>query len=163
MLAAGGSTATISKSTETTDNGLRSFPGVDLIKAGTWDAHTGTATITRADLAAAVAAAAHLPDPIIKIGHDDPRFTGSPALGRVTNLRLADRGETLVGDLVDMPAWLADSAATAFPQRSIEGITDFSSNGLQFRFVLTGLALLGASWPAVTDLDSLKDLLERSV
>lgn len=132
------------------------------MRAGTWDAETGRESITRADLAAAVAAAPQLPDPVIKIGHDDPRFSGDPALGRVTNLRLADRGDTLIGDLVDMPEWLAAAAPTAFPQRSAEGVLNFETNNRSYRFALTGLALLGANWPAVTDLDSLQDLLERN-
>lgn len=162
-MAAGYSAAMTLKSTGTSSSDLCSFPDVDLLKVGTWNAETGLAPISREDLASAVDAAPQLPDPVIKIGHDDPRFSGSPALGRVTNLRLADGGDTLVGDLVDIPAWLGNSAADAFPQRSIEAVTDYESNGLKFPFVLTGVALLGASWPAVTDLDSLKELLERSV
>ena len=132
------------------------------MKVGTWGASTGDVEFTRADLAAAVAAAPHLPDPVIKIGHDDPRFTGGPALVRVTNLRLTDEGNTLVGDLVDMPAWLADAAPTAFPQRSVEATANLETDGRFYRLALTGLALLGASWPAVTDLESLQDLLERA-
>lgn len=123
---------------------------------------TGTITVTRADIASIIAAAPALPDPVIKIGHDDPRFSGSPSLGRIINLRTADQGNTLIGDLVDMPQWLADAAPKHFAQRSIEAVSNFVSNGNVYRMVLTGLALLGASLPAVTDLDSLQDLLERT-
>lgn len=123
---------------------------------------TGTITATRADIASIIAAAPALPDPVIKIGHDDPRFSGSPSLGRIVNLRTADQGNTLIGDLVDMPQWLVDAAPKHFAQRSIEAVSNFVSNGNVYRMVLTGLALLGASLPAVTDLDSLQDLLERT-
>lgn len=140
---------------------LFNFSGVDLIKVGSWNASTGPAVITRADLAAAVAAAPLLPDPVIKLGHIDPRFDGSPALGRVTNLRLSDRGSLLIGDFEDMPEWLAKTASAAFPQRSIEGIFNYTTNGQTYRLALTAVALLGAEWPAVTDLQSLKQLLER--
>lgn len=161
MRAAGASTATTSSSTATTAD-LCSFPGIELCKTGTWDASTGATTITRADLASAIAAARSLPDPVLKIGHQDPRFDGEPAVGRIANLRLADRGDTLLGDLVDVPGWLADSVVTAYPQRSIEATFNYQTNGKTYRFVLTGLALLGAQWPAVTDLNSLRKLLEKA-
>lgn len=132
------------------------------MKTGTWEGMTGTITATRADIASIIAAAPALPDPVIKIGHDDPRFSGSPSLGRIVNLRTADQGNTLIGDLVDMPQWLVDAAPKHFAQRSIEAVSNFVSNGNVYRMVLTGLALLGASLPAVTDLDSLQDLLERT-
>lgn len=154
----------MSSATETTATAtsqLRSFRNVELCKAGTWGASTGRVTITRADLAAAVAASRRLPYPTIKIGHTDPRFDGEPALGRVVNLRLADKGATLVGDLVDIPAWLAAAMPTAFSQRSIEAVKNFTNNAITYRFVITGLALLGADWPAVTDLPSLQKQLAQ--
>lgn len=140
-------------------SGYVSFQGVELAKTGTWSASTGEVTLTKADLASAVAAQHHLPDIPLKFGHADPRFTGDPAVGVVRNLRTIDGGNTLVGDLEDIPAWLGDKLPQAYPQRSIEATANYSSNGKQYRFVLTGLALLGESWPAVTDLPSLKELI----
>lgn len=144
-----------------TTAGKSSFKNVPLAKTGTWQASTGEATLTRADFTSAVAAAPHLPEPVLKLGHVDPRFDGSPAVGVVRNLRTTDGGSTLVGDLEDIPAWLAADLADTYPQRSIEATLNFESDGQQFRFVLTGLALLGGSWPAVTSLESLKQLLEK--
>lgn len=118
-------------------------------------------TISRADLASAVLASRVLPHPVIKLGHSDPRFGGEPSLGTVRNLRLDNDGTTLVGDLHNVPAWLADNMTSAYPQRSIEAIGNYSSDTHQFRFAMTALALLGADWPAVTSLDTLQDLLEK--
>lgn len=157
---AGYSTRMTSSSTAITAD-FCSFPDVDLLKAGTWDASTGRAVFTRADLAAAVASAKILPSPPLKLGHESPLGDGAPALGHVENIRLADAGNTLRGDLVDVPAWLAEIMVTSYPQRSIEATFNFHTNSVTHRFVLTGLALLGASWPAVTDLESLKSLYQR--
>lgn len=136
---------------------LCSFTGVELAKTGVWDALTGKVAITRADLAAAVASAAALPAAPLKLGHTDPRFDGDPALGWVTNLRLADNGHTLVGDLVDIPAWFAEIMPTAFSHRSIEATFNLDTPHGVHRFAVTALSLLGATWPAITDLASLRD------
>lgn len=128
---------------------------VELVRVGTWNASTGVSTITRDHLAAAVAAYQdHLIDrPVIRLGHVDPRFDGEPAMGWVTNLRLADNGDTLLGDLVGMPAKLAEVAPTAYRRRSVElafGVK--SAAGKAYAAVLTGLALLGVAPPAVKGL-----------
>lgn len=140
---------------------LRDIPDVELMKVGSWPASTGQVQFTPEDLAAAVAAfqSPSIRKPVIKIGHTDPRFDGEPAVGFVDNLRLADNGSTLVGDLRGLPAWLADICASAFPDRSIEGcfgLTD--QTGRPHKFALTGLALLGVSPPAVGTLTSLNDI-----
>lgn len=138
-----------------------SIADVELARVGTWNAGTGACTITRADLASAVAAAPHLPAIPVRLGHFDPRFSGSPSLGRVVNLRTGEAGDVLLGDLVDLPRWLYDNVSKAYPQRSIEAALDFQHEGRTFRFCLTGLALLGAEWPAVTSLQDIRDLLEK--
>lgn len=140
---------------------LRDIPDVELLKVGSWPASTGQVDFTPSDLAACVAAfsAPSIRKPVIKLGHSDPRFDGEPAVGFVDNLRLADNGSTLVGDLRGLPAWLADICASAFPDRSIEGafgLTD--QTGRKHDFALTGLALLGVQPPAVGTLTSLNDV-----
>ncbi|WJY80499.1 hypothetical protein CCOY_09585 [Corynebacterium coyleae] len=60
-----------------------------------------------------------------------------------------------------MPQWLGADMAKHYPQRSIEARANYESNGHTYRFAITGLALLGTEWPAVTDLPSLKDLLAK--
>lgn len=142
--------------------------GVELLTTGVWAGSVGgRRRYSTADLAAIVAASKHLPPPTIKLGHQDPRFNpggefdGSPNLGQVANLRLANRGHSLVGDLVNLPGWLADHIVTAYPQRSVELHFGLRDRGRTYRCVLTGVALLGQTWPAVTDLKSLQALLER--
>lgn len=140
---------------------LRTIPGVELLKAGRWDGVGGTFTITADDIEHAVEAhrAGAMRKPVIKIGHSDPRFDGSPALGYVDNLRLTDDGETLLGDLVNVPAAVAKLLPRAYPDRSIEGLYDYQApDGAVWPFVITALALLGASAPAVRNLKSLQDV-----
>lgn len=140
---------------------LRTIPGVELIRCGVWDLSTGPWTVTPDDLVAAVAAhrAGVLRKPVVKIGHLDERFDGEPALGYVDNLRIVDGGQTLLGDLVGVPALLADVAASAYPDRSVEGIQGFTdATGQTYSFVLSGLALLGATAPGVSTLRSLADV-----
>lgn len=131
------------------------IPGVELVKTGTWQASTGTVTITETDLASMVAESR---DPAVdgvpvKLGHVDPRFDGEPALGWVRNLRLSGDGSTLIGDLMEVPASLADIIGSAYPRRSVEidwGLP--TSDGGKRGAVLTGLALLGVTPPAVKGL-----------
>ncbi|WP_280410697.1 phage protease [Nocardia asiatica] len=146
---------------------LSHLPQVELMHVGTWDASTGTHTFTPDDLAYAVAAmdcpAVHRPR--IKLGHTDPRFDGEPAVGWVDHLTVVD-GRALIGDLVGMPGWLATPdesghtvIASAYPQRSIEGEFDYRcALGHTHPFVLTGLALLGVTEPAIGTLTSLQDV-----
>lgn len=131
------------------------IPGVELVKTGTWQASTGTVTITETDLASMVAESR---DPAVdgvpvKLGHVDPRFDGEPALGWVRNLRLSGDGSTLIGDLMEVPASLADIIGSAYPRRSVEidwGLPN--PDGGKRGAVLTGLALLGVTPPAVKGL-----------
>lgn len=140
---------------------LRKVPDVELLKIGQWPLATGTCTFTTEDLAAAVRAAQapSVARPVIKLGHDDPRFTGEPAVGFVDNLRLSEDGSTLVGDLCGVPAWLADIMPSAYPRRSIEGQFNYRDQaGIVHPFALTGLALLGVTPPAVGTLATLRDV-----
>lgn len=140
---------------------LRKVPDVELLKTGEWPLSTGTWTFTSEDLAAAVRAAQSpcVGRPVIKLGHDDPRFSGEPAVGFVDNLRLSEDGSTLVGDLCGVPGWLADIMPSAYPRRSIEGQFNYRDQaGTIHDFALTGLALLGVTPPAVGTLSSLRDV-----
>lgn len=130
------------------------IPGVELVKAGTWNSARGDVTITPADLAAMVTESR---DPDVdaaplKLGHVDPRFDGEPALGWVRNLRLSSDGGTLVGDLMEVPANLADIMGSAYPRRSVEVAWGLPKKDGKRGAVLTGLALLGVTPPAVKGL-----------
>jgi hypothetical protein len=66
---------------------LVTLPGVDILATGTWALASGEATFTTDNLASAIDASScpSIGDPIIKLGHVDPRFDGEPAVGRVTS------------------------------------------------------------------------------
>jgi hypothetical protein len=135
---------------------------VELARTGQWSASTGVSTITRDDLTAAVAAMGcpAVREPVIKLGHTDPRFDGQPAIGRVTNLAVVNDC-SLVGDLTGMPGWLGPILASAYPSRSIEGQWNYRcSVGHTHPFVITGLALLGVTEPAIGSLSNLDDIAE---
>lgn len=106
---------------------LRTIGGIELVKAGTWQASTGEWTVTAEDLAAAVEAhkVGVLRKPVIKLGHEGPMRDAAPALGYVDNLRLADGGKTLVGDLVNVPAAVAKFLPHAYPDRSVEALRNY--------------------------------------
>lgn len=140
---------------------LSRLADVELMKTGTWNASTGEHTFTTDDLANAVAAleCPAVRRPILKLGHTDPRFDGEPAVGWLANMATTDDGHTLVADFVGMPGWLGPILASAFPDRSIEGQWHYQcALGHDHGFVLTGLALLGVSHPAIGTLASLQDV-----
>lgn len=134
---------------------------VELIHAGSWDISTGPWTVDADDLAAAVGAldCPAVRRPVLKLGHTDPRFDGEPAVGWIDNLATLNDGQTLVGDYVGMPGWLGGVIASAFPDRSIEGLCGFQCQiGHTHPFVLTAVALLGVTPPGVGTLGSLQDI-----
>lgn len=132
---------------------------------------SGPATFTTEDLLQAVASQ---DDPAIQaprvwLGHpDDQRFhagrttpvgSAEPALGKVVSMRVEDEGQTLVGDIVGCPTWLAKILASAYPNRSIEGFKDAeTTTGRKWNMVVTDLALLGVVWPGVSTLQDLEAL-----
>lgn len=141
---------------------LQRVPNVELMHAGTWNASTGTHTFTADDFANASAANAcpAVRRPILKLGHTDPRFDGEPAIGYVDHVRAAEDGHALVGDFAGMPGWLTPEVmASAWPDRSIEGEWDFEcALGHSHGFVVTAVALLGVSPPAIGTLQSFQDI-----
>lgn len=141
---------------------LVTVPNVELLEAGEdWVTSTGVFTFTTEDLVSCIQSQEDpaIRTPVVKLGHTDPRFDGQPALGRILNLRLTNNNQTLVGDLVAMPLWLAQVMYTAFPRRSIEGMMEFKTRtGNTWGMVLTGVALLGDSYPAIETLEDIQAL-----
>lgn len=104
--------------------------------------------------------------PRVKLGHQDAWFgalagmhdpdpgsiDGMPGFGSIVNLRLTEDGAKIVGDCVEVPDWLAESVASAYPTRSAEWIWDHETQGgRKYKAVLTDVAF--GSWrPAVEDL-----------
>jgi hypothetical protein len=153
---------------------LVTIPDVELVSTGTYRLASGETTSPYEEHAAAVEAAADptVPSPRVKLGHSDPRFAeavasgeldGEPAFGVVANLRLSEDRQTVVGDLVDVPAWLADAMPSSYPGRSIEGGFGFEApSGRTYELVISSLALLGVTWPGVTSLADLREILEHN-
>lgn len=137
---------------------VRTIAGVELVKVGRWEASTGVFRVTKADLVSAVDAhrAGIKRKPVLKIGHSDADDR-VPALGYVDNLRVSADGNTLLGDFVNVPARLAELIPLAYPDRSIEGFTDYyhQSTGTTWPLVIDAVAL-GAVAPGVSDLTSLQ-------
>lgn len=143
---------------------LSTIPSIEILAVGSWDAHTPDgqpARVTAEDLVAMVAAArdGHVRPAIVKLGHDSTLNDGAPALGRVENLRVSEDGMTLLGDLVGVPTWLADIAASAYPRRSAEWYQNYTTDtGRKFDSVLTAVSLLGEAYPAVETLEDIQAL-----
>jgi hypothetical protein len=140
---------------------LRTIRGIELVKCGTWQISTGEWTVTPADLQSAIAAhaAGVLRKPVIKLGHTGMGDAG-PALGYVDNLRLADGGQTLLADFVNVPAAVAKLLPHAYPDRSVEACMDYEdpATGRTWPLVLTACALLGDRAPGIDTLRSLQDV-----
>jgi hypothetical protein len=134
---------------------LATVEAVELAAVGTHPCVSGEWVCTPQDISDAVAASQE-PDwraAVIKLGHTDPRFDGQPAVGTIRNLRTSADGTRLIGDLTDMPKWLADVMHSAYPSRSVEGLKkDVAASGRAYSFRLTALALLGVEPPAIESL-----------
>ncbi|WP_233164955.1 hypothetical protein [Mycobacterium sp. AT1] len=139
---------------------MTSIPNVPLLHCGEHDASTGPWTVTPADLLSIVEAhTAGIATPILHLGHQGPMRDASPALGTVTALRITDGGNTLTGTLAGVPRAIAGVLARAYPQRSVECLLNHTDRtGRTWQCVLIGVALLGATHPAVKELESLDDV-----
>lgn len=140
---------------------------VELIAVGTWQGSNcpvGGCKVTVEDIddmVSAYEATKDVFDAPVKLGHDDKQkllqADGYPAAGWVTNLRRV--GTKLVGDLKDVPARIGDlMAAGAYRKRSSEIRPDAEINGKKYKWVFSGLALLGADLPAVEGLGDIEKL-----
>lgn len=146
---------------------------VPIARVGTWPAAGGSGVLEVADLQSMVDASN---DPEIQavgpirgwLGHNgafdewgdpvgrNPYDTSEAAIGTIANLAVTEDGQTLLADLVDIP----EIVAVLYPQRSIEtqgGVV--TSDGTRYPCVLTGLAYLGRSDPAVSGMPDLLDAM----
>jgi hypothetical protein len=145
---------------------LVTIPGVELCAVGTWNASTGTTTFTREDLAECVGAldCPGVRNPVLKLGHDEAdgaglRWDGEPTVGWIANMRISNDDAKVIGDYTGMPGWLAGILPSAYPDRSIEMYRPFVCQiGHTHPAVITAVALLGVSHPAVGVLQSLQDV-----
>lgn len=152
---------------------LATIPGVEIASVGFWDISNATDWHPSAeDLASAVAAVdcPAVRRPVLKFGHTGEPGEGDPAIGLVDELRLTEDGQTLVGDFVGVPSWLADAdsegravIASAYPDRSGEFQRDYICQlGHTHPFVVHAVALLGVMRPGIGTLESLYDLYAKA-
>jgi hypothetical protein len=144
------------------------IPGVELLSAGMAWHGADDYYVTAEHLADAVAAQ-HDPlirAPRVKLGHQDALFgalagmhdptpasiDGAPGFGTILNLRTTESGTKLIGDLTEVPDWLAEAMPSAYPTRSAEWVWDYETQGgHKYKAILTDIAL--GSWrPAAEDL-----------
>lgn len=146
-------------------NYSKSFQDVELFKVGKWTdsgGHTNDWTIE--DLAAIATAYNETKadvHPPIKLGHDDKqRFLGDePAAGWVENIRQV--GSKLIGDFIKVPDAIATLIENgSYRSRSVELSPDFEVGGKTYKWLLTGVALLGGRLPAVNGLADILKLYE---
>lgn len=136
--------------------------GIELARVGVWELSTGELEVTPemlVDAAKRAQAAGKDFRAAVRLGHDDPRFDGEPALGWLHNLRTDGEGDdtVLLGDVHGMPDWLAEIEPTAYPDRSVNALVHASGDGSN-GFEITGLALLGVTPPGISTIRSLRDL-----
>jgi hypothetical protein len=154
-------------------------PDVHLMSVGMeWPTMPVPATVTLENLVDIMVAANEDPlirAPRVKLGHEriqvtadgcrelgdyDPAWQGEPAFGTVRNLRLTNDGARLIGDLVEVPAWLADAAPSGWPNRSCEWVWQVvTEGGKSYSAVMTAVALLGVQQQAIKNLTDLQRLL----
>lgn len=150
---------------------LATIPRVELGSAGTWDISNIDGWHPTADDFASAVAALDCPAvrrPVLKFGHSDG--PGDPTIGIIDNLAVTDNGQTLVGDYVGVPAWLASAddegrsvIASAYPDRSGEWEHNYTCQlGHCHPFVLHAVALLGVERPGIGTLQSLYDLYAKA-
>jgi hypothetical protein len=149
---------------------------VPIARVGDWPAASGSGVIEVSDIQSMIAASQ---DPEIQaagpirgwLGHNgaidewgdpvarSPYNTAEPAIGTVQNLAASDDGQTLLADLVDIP----EIVAVFWPQRSIETVHGVvTSDGTRYQTVLTGMAYLGRSDPAVGGMPDLLEAMNAS-
>lgn len=145
---------------------LKTVPNVPLVSTGTYALGGnpypgGETTFTSDDLADAVAAVedAAVNLPRLKLGHTSDWGDAEPAFGKVDNLRIGDNGQTIYGDYVGVPGWLAEVLPAVYPSRSIEAMFNVeTATGKEWRMVITAVSLLGVTLPGVATLDDLAGL-----
>lgn len=97
----------------------------------------------------------------LKFGHNDrqPLTDGQPALGWVTKVWV--EGTKLMGRFERVPELVAKAIKQQMYRRvSIELDIDVEHKGSKYRYVLSGVALLGADLPAVNTLADLETYLD---
>lgn len=152
---------------------LATIPSVEIASVGYWNISNAMDWHPSADDLAAAVAALDCPAvrrPALKFGHTGTPGEGDPSIGLIDALRLSEDGQTLVGDYVGVPSWLASAdtegrsvIASAYPDRSGEFERDYVCQlGHTHPFVVHAVALLGVMRPGIGTLESLYDLYTKA-
>ncbi|WP_235631162.1 phage protease [Mycobacteroides abscessus] len=152
---------------------LATIPSVEIASVGFWNISNAMDWHPSADDLAAAVAALDCPAvrrPVLKFGHTGEPGEGDPSIGLIDALRLSDDGQTLLGDYVGVPSWLASAdsegrsvIASAYPDRSGEFQRDYVCQlGHTHPFVVHAVALLGVMRPGIGTLESLYDLYTKA-
>lgn len=138
---------------------------VPICRIGEWSGLNGKATINQEVFDSVIAASqdSEIDQGRLKIGHISTLNTalgdGAPAFGWIERPRMDPDGVTLRGDIKSVPKKLAGLVGKAYKQVSVELRRNVETpSGKKYPHVLSGLALLGASAPAVKGLDDLVSL-----
>ena len=148
------------------DDGLWRLDNVPICSTGiAYQLSSGPHTFTEQELADAVKAATSgdvaVNAPRIKLGHkskaNDLFLSGDePAFGRVEGMHLDDNKQTIYGDYVGTPEWLAKVLPVAYPSRSVDAQLDVeTATGKQYSMIITDVSLLGVIWPGCSTLEDL--------
>lgn len=133
---------------------LYEVPGVEIFSSGKWNGDEWTV----ADIEEIVRAFNETSEtwrPALKLGHDDQQLflqeEGQPAAGWIGKLYRV--GRKLVADLVDIPEKIYELLLKKSYRRvSSEIYLDMEVDGAQYKYMLGGVALLGAEMPGVMNL-----------
>lgn len=146
------------------DDGLWHIDNVPIISTGIeYPLASGPTTFTEEDITDAVAATADVAivSPRVKLGHTSDYNAGligdaEQAFGRVEQLVLGDNNQTIYGNYIGTPEWLATVMPIAYPNRSIEGNFDVETvTGKKYKMVITAVVCLGVRWPGCQVLEDL--------
>src|SRR5262252_4952984 len=147
------------------DDGIWRLDNVPICSTGIeYKLSSGPHTFTESDLADAVEAAngdVAINPPRLKLGHSSKAndlFLGEdePAFGRVEGMRLSDNKQTVIGDFVGTPEWLAKILPVAYPSRSIDASVGVETvTGKKYGMVINDVSLLGVRWPGCSTLEDL--------
>lgn len=138
------------------DEDDKSFYGVEIFSAGTWNGDTYTTGDLDTMIAAFEKTSKTLKVPL-KLGHDEDQKMlqkdGLPAAGWIG--KLYRRGEKLMADLVDIPDKVFQLIRSgSYKQFSSEILWNANINNTNYKRMLSAVALLGADMPAVSNLDN---------
>lgn len=138
---------------------MASIKDREIFKVGTWRGNQ-TVTADAAYLASMVQSFADLNSQVpgfavpIKLGHN--KRVGEPAFGYAENVRLSEDGGTVLADFNDVPQEIVDAITEKkYNTVSVELWPQVNFGGKTYTNVLSGVALLGAEWPAVKGLKPL--------